>query len=144
MDVCESFGRLAGHPYILCCKNFSNVGHHIKCFIPAVLLSIMDFYHFIPLSLTLSLPGNHKVSAKQNLLASVSLTHFSTDEDEIWDGVEAIKADHPCCRDCLHRIDWLDRSRLFQKTIGSCQYFSTHLKTCVVPIDLKSDARFLI
>ena len=32
-----------------------------------------------------------------------------------------------CCRDCLHRIDWLDRSRLFQKTIDSSQCFSAPL-----------------
>ena len=37
-----------------------------------------------------------------------------------------------------------DRSRLFQKTIDSCQCFSTHLKTCVVAIDLESNRRFLI
>ena len=49
-----------------------------------------------------------------------------------------------CCRDCLHRLDWLDRSKLFQKTIDSSQCFSTHLKTCVVPVDLESNRRFLI
>ena len=32
----------------------------------------IDFYHFILLSLTLTLAGGHKISAKQNLLASVS------------------------------------------------------------------------
>ena len=36
--------------------------------------------------------------------------------------------DWNCCRDCLYRIDWLDRSRLFQKTIDSCIGFSTHLR----------------
>ena len=35
--------------------------------------------------------------------------------------------DHKCCRDCLHRIDRLDRSRLFQKSIDSSQCFPTHL-----------------
>ena len=48
------------------------------------------------------------------------------------------------CRDCLYRIDWLDRSRLFQKTIDSCIGFSTHLTTCVVSVDLESNRRFLI
>ena len=33
---------------------------------------------------------------------------------------------------------------LFQKTINSCQCFSTDLKTCVVAIDLESNRRFLI
>ena len=32
------------------------------------------FYHFIPLSVTLTLAGGHKVSTKQNLLASFSYT----------------------------------------------------------------------
>ena len=29
----------------------------VICFIPALLLGSMDFYHFIPLKLTLTLPG---------------------------------------------------------------------------------------
>ena len=48
-----------------------------------------------------------------------------------------------CCRDCLHQIDWLDKSRLFQKIIDSCQCFCTHLKTCVVAIDLESNNKIL-
>ena len=40
--------------------------------IPAMLTGTIDFYHFILLSLTLTLPGGHKVSAKRNLLASFS------------------------------------------------------------------------
>ena len=52
--------------------------------------------------------------------------------------------DWNCCRDCLYGIDWLDRSRLFQKTIDSCIGFSTHLTTCVVAVDLESNRRFLI
>ena len=52
--------------------------------------------------------------------------------------------DWNCCRDCLYRIDWLDRSRLFQKTIDSCIGFSTHPTTCVVTVDLESNRRFLI
>ena len=38
------------------------------------LMGTIDFYHFIPLSLTLSVPGGHKVNAKQNLLVSFSTT----------------------------------------------------------------------
>ena len=40
-------------------------------FIPAMLRSIgtIDFYHVIPLSL--SLPGGHKVRAKQNLFGFI-------------------------------------------------------------------------
>ena len=52
--------------------------------------------------------------------------------------------DWNCCRDFLYRIDWLDRSRLFQKTIDSCIGFSTHLTTCIVAVDLESNRRFLI
>ena len=52
--------------------------------------------------------------------------------------------DWNCCRDCLYRIDWLDRSRLFQKAIDSCIGLSTHLTTCVVAVDLESNRRFLI
>ena len=43
-------------------------------FIPALLIGTIDFCHFIPLSLTLSLPGAHKGSMKQNLLGSFSPT----------------------------------------------------------------------
>ena len=34
-----------------------------------MLIGANDFYHFISLSLTLTLPGGHKVSSKQNLYA---------------------------------------------------------------------------
>ena len=54
-----------------------------------MLVGTIDFYHYIPLSLTLTLPGGHKVNAKQNLWASF-LPHFSCDQDEIWCGDEAI------------------------------------------------------
>ena len=32
--------------------------------VPAMFVGTIDFYHFIPLSLTLTLAGGHKVSAK--------------------------------------------------------------------------------
>ena len=51
-------------------------------------------------------------------------------------GSPILEAD--CCRDCLY---WLDRFRLFQKTINSSQYFPAHLKTCVVTVDLESNRR---
>ena len=37
-------------------------------FRPAMLTGTIDFYHFISLSLTLTLPGGYTVSVKQNLL----------------------------------------------------------------------------
>ena len=45
-------------------------------FIPAMSIGNIDFYYFIPLSQTLTMPGGGKVSVKQNLLASFSCTLF--------------------------------------------------------------------
>ena len=81
------FAHQAGHLSVcrvLCCKDF-NIGHYTQTvqqifFTPAMLIGTMDFCHFIPLSLTLTLPGGHKVSTKQNLLASFSWPLF------IWSG----------------------------------------------------------
>ena len=49
-------------------------------FVSYLLIGTIDFYHFILISLTLTLPLCHKVSAKQNLLASFSCTLL------IWSG----------------------------------------------------------
>ena len=35
-----------------------------------MLLGTIDFYHFVPLSMTLTFAEGHKVSANQNLMAS--------------------------------------------------------------------------
>ena len=45
-----------------------------QTFIPAMLVGTIDLYHFVLLSLSLTLSGGHKVSVKQNLLASFSHT----------------------------------------------------------------------
>ena len=49
-----------------------NVEHYIQTvqpfFISALFIDSFGGYHFTPLSLTLTLPGGHKVSAKQTLL----------------------------------------------------------------------------
>ena len=45
--------------------------------IPAMHIGTADFAIFTPLSLTLTLPGLHKVSAKKNFLASFSCTLFN-------------------------------------------------------------------
>ena len=45
-------------------------------FIPAMLIGTIELCRFIQLSLTLTLPGSHKVIAKQNLLPSFSRTLF--------------------------------------------------------------------
>ena len=55
-----------------------------------MLIGTIDFYHFVPLSLTLTLPGGDKVSAKQNLLASF-IRMLSSDQDEIFCDDEAIQ-----------------------------------------------------
>ena len=85
MDLCNELCLS-----VLCGKIF-RVGYYTETFqpnffIPAMLrvtvIGTIDFYHFIPFSWTLSLPGGHKVSAKQNLFTSF-LAHFSSDQDEI-------------------------------------------------------------
>ena len=73
--------RQAGRPPVLRGKTF-NIGHYtqtfqLKFFIPAMLIDSIDFYNLIPLSMTLTVPGGHKVSAKQDLFASFSPTIFS-------------------------------------------------------------------
>ena len=82
MDLCISLVWLA----ILCGKNF-DVVHYGQTFLPiffffffclpAVLIGTINFYHFIPLSVTLTLAGGHKVSNKQNLLVAISSTLFN-------------------------------------------------------------------
>ena len=77
VDLCNESSTC---PPVLYGKNF-NVGQYMQTFqptffIPALLIGTIGFYHFIPLSLTLTLPGGHKVSTKQNLLASFSHTFF--------------------------------------------------------------------
>ena len=62
-------------------KNLS-IGHCLQTeqpnfFIPAVLIDTINLYDFIPLSLTLTLPGDHKVRTKQNLLTSFSPILFN-------------------------------------------------------------------
>ena len=52
----------------------TNIGHYLEIFqqnfvILAIIIGIIDFYHFIPLSVTLVLAEGHKVGTKQDLLA---------------------------------------------------------------------------
>ena len=66
----------AGWLAVLCSNKF-NVGHYMQsfqanCLIPAMqYIGTFFFYHFIPLSVILTLPWGHKVSTKQNLVASL-------------------------------------------------------------------------
>ena len=81
MDLCNK-SCLAGQLAILHGENFY-VGFHASFstqFIhkwPVMFVGTIDFYHFIPLSMTLILTGGRKVGSKQNLLASFSHTLFS-------------------------------------------------------------------
>ena len=81
-------------------------------------IGTIDFYHFIPLSLTLTLAGGRKVSTKQNLLASFSETFF------VWCGWNVIlwqsnlswtSWDHFWMRICGSRevtVFWLHKKNL--------------------------------
>ena len=67
MDLCsESYIQPASWPSWV--AKFWNITRKLP--------GTIDFYHFIPLSLALTLPGGHKVSAKQNVLASFFLHTF--------------------------------------------------------------------
>ena len=57
---------------------------HSKCtdfqpnvFIPAVLIGTIELFHFISLSMTLTLAGGHKVNRMQNLWTSFSCKLFN-------------------------------------------------------------------
>ena len=59
-----------------------NIGHFTQTLQPiffytAMLKFTVNFYHFIPLSLTLASAEGHKVNTKQNLLASSSHIVFN-------------------------------------------------------------------
>ena len=45
-------------------------------FVPAMLIGTIDFCHFIPLSVTVTLAGGHMVSTELNLLTSFSHAFF--------------------------------------------------------------------
>ena len=70
-NICLSC-QPAGRPVILRGRQTSKP----ILFIPAILIGAIDFYHFIWPSLTLTLPGGHKISTEENLLASFSPTFF--------------------------------------------------------------------
>ena len=72
---------LASRPAVLHGKSFKVVDY-VQLFnqffiVPDRLIGTSNFYHFIPLSLTLTLSGCHKVCTKLSLFASFSPTLFS-------------------------------------------------------------------
>ena len=94
MELCN---KLSLADWLSCKAKTFNVWHYTQTvrpnlFISATLRGTIDFYHSISLSVTLTLPQGHKVSAKQNHGVHF-LKHFSSDQDEIC-GDEAIQAEH--------------------------------------------------
>ena len=70
---------LASH---LCCWRLQHLALYVQTFesfffVPAMLIGIIDFNHFLLLSVTLTLPWGYKVRWNQNLLALYSYTVFS-------------------------------------------------------------------
>ena len=70
---------LAGWSDIMCGNNL-NVGHVTQAFHPNIfsyfrmLVGTIDFYYFVPFSMTLALSGGHKVSTKQRISSIFSPT----------------------------------------------------------------------
>ena len=60
----------------------------------AILIGTIDFYHVIPLSLTLTLSEVTR-SGQGKTYWLYFVTHFSSDQCEIGYGDEAIQAEHP-------------------------------------------------
>ena len=63
-------------------------------FIPARCISTIDFYYFIPHTVTLTLPGVTR-SAQSKTSWLHFLTHFWTDQYWIWCGVVTIQVERP-------------------------------------------------
>ena len=87
--------HLASWPTAVRVINF-NVGHDMQTyqpyFSPGMRKGTIDFYHFRPLSMTLTLAGVTR--SEQRTIWLQFLTHISTDQDEIESGVKAIEAEH--------------------------------------------------
>ena len=89
------FVGMAGH---YACWNFT-VGHDTQTFllnpfIRAMCIGTIDFYHFTPLAMTLTLAGGYKVSASQIYWLHF-LLHFWSDQQQIWNDSEASQTEHP-------------------------------------------------
>ena len=81
MNVCSKWclsGRAASWPSYMV-RTYKHYWQTFppNLFIPAMIIGAIDVYCSIPLSVTLTLAGGHKVSAKQILLASFSHTLFN-------------------------------------------------------------------
>ena len=133
------FVRTAGCPsFRLAVEGILTLGHctqtfQLKFFIPAMLIGIIGFYHFTPLSLTLAggvggvcvcggggggggrgrWLGYKLISAKQNLLASSSRTLF------IWSGWNLMR--------CFSRNIAVDLDEI-QYVATTCWFVEAHAK----------------
>ena len=102
-------------------------------FIPAMLIGTIDFYCFMRLTLTLSLPAGHKVSTKQNLLASFSPTFFIwsgwniiwygdsswTISDYVFSKIYWNKGNNCCFTDCIKKYLMLACIQMFMNGFNS-------------------------
>ena len=78
---------LSDQPSVLFAKSI-NIGHYCytrqaNSFMPAMLMSAINFYYFIPHSVALSSALGTR-SAQSRICALNFLVHFSTFQDEIW------------------------------------------------------------
>ena len=86
MNLCNESCSYVRLSVVLSGKNFC-VGHYTQTvqpiFVtPAMLIGTIDFCHAILLSLTLTLPGGHKVSANKTSWLHF-LAQFPFDQDEV-------------------------------------------------------------
>ena len=97
MDICNDVWFVFLQLSVLCGKNLAlDIAHKLLnhfFFIPAMLVGVIDFYNFMPLSLTFTLPGVTR-SVRSKTYELHFLTQFSFDQDEIWCGDEASQAEH--------------------------------------------------
>ena len=127
------------------------------CSKPAMLIGTNDFYHFIPFSLTLTLPGVTK-SVQSTALWLHFLTHFSYDQDEIWSDDDAVQAEHPetwarfmetreinCCfTDYIKKNSWHPHAfrclwvSLIYTWYDDRYYCTVHFSTSLIDLDSKS------
>ena len=143
----------AGGPAVLQSKNF-NIGLNTQTvqpnfFIPAMLMGTIEFYPFVVISLTLTLPRGHNVSTKQNLSASFSPTLF------IWSGWNLMrwwsnpgwtswcyfclkrkkkrnKGNNCCCTDCIKKALTLACIQMLTSRFDSnlVDYCTLHFDAC--------------
>ena len=86
-------------------------------FMPVKIMGTIDFLHFIPLSLTLTLPGVTR-SAQSNIFWLYFLACFSTDQNKIKYSAEAIEVERPDTSFGCHLMK--QRKQLFYRLRQKC------------------------